>query len=263
MQKLLTLSLLALLLGCKDAFEYSPNQTFDRDSPFQLNLKNLKKLESHPADDTVTIAFIGDSQRFYNEVELFVQKVNRLDNIDFVLVAGDISDFGLLQELEWTNDRLQKLKAPYFAVIGNHDAVGNGHYTFERFFGPLNYSFTYQGYSFILHNTNGREYSGNNVPNLNWIQQEIDSSHSNYIIGVSHIPPYDGDFNKKLEQGYTTMLSKQPNFLLSLHGHTHRLADGYPYDDGVRYITAPHFESRSFIKLTLIKSKVQAEIINF
>ena len=255
--------ILLLLLGCGDRFEYSPNQTFDRDSPYHLNQHNLKKLHTQSHDDTVVIAFIGDSQRFYDEVKQFVQKVNASDEYDFILIAGDISDFGLLQELEWVNDKLKYLKRPYFTVIGNHDVVGNGNATFEYFFGPINYSFSYGDYTFILHNTNGREYLGNQVPDLNWLHQQLHDVSTPYTIGVSHVPPFDGDFNKKLELTYAALLKSQSNFLVSLHGHQHRFSDGDPYRDGVRYITAPHFELRSFVKLTLIGKKVMVEKIPF
>lgn len=255
--------LVVVLASCSDLLEYSPNQRFDENSPQGVNHQNYEKLMARPSDDTVTIAFIGDSQRFYDEVEKFVKKTNQHTDVDFVLVAGDISDFGLLQELEWVNDRLKKLNIPYFAVIGNHDVVGNGDPTFERFFGPLNYSFTYQGYKFILHNTNGREYIGNEVPDLPWLQQELKESVLFRTIGVSHIPPYDGDFNKKLESEYSQLLKNQPNFLISLHGHQHRYTDGFPYGDGIRYMTSPHFEARHFIKLKLINDTIITEVIAF
>src|SRR3990170_4010073 len=102
-----------IALSCSDMTEYSPNQIFDSDSPVNINRKNLDKLMALPGDDTLTIAFIGDSQRFYDEVELFVNKVNELRGVDFVIIAGDISDFGLLAEFEWVVTRLEKLNKPY------------------------------------------------------------------------------------------------------------------------------------------------------
>ncbi len=161
-------SCLMIAVAC-DALEFSPKQRFDRDSPVDLNQKNLQKLLAAPTDDTVTIAFVGDSQRFYNEVEPFVAKANTIPAIDFVLLAGDISDFGLLQEQEWIVRRLSKLRKPYFGVVGNHDLVANGEEVFERMFGPLNDSFVYGGIKFVSHNTNGLEYKHRRVPDLDLI----------------------------------------------------------------------------------------------
>lgn len=73
------------MMSCGDWLEYSPNQTFDHDSPQNLNQVNVEKLLTRiDTDDTVTIAFIGDSQRFYDEVELFVEQVNKMPDVDFV-----------------------------------------------------------------------------------------------------------------------------------------------------------------------------------
>src|SRR5688500_3569230 len=109
-----------IIAGCSDVHEYSPNQIYDSNSARELNMKNLVKLQSSVPDDTLTIVFAGDSQQFYDEVDLFVRKVNEIEGIDFTIIAGDISDFGLLQEFEWITERLNGLKKPYFGVIGNH-----------------------------------------------------------------------------------------------------------------------------------------------
>lgn len=179
------------------------------------------------------------------------------------MLAGDITDFGLLQELEWINDRLKNLNVPYFSVVGNHDVVGNGNATFERYFGPLNFSFSYKGYKFVLHNTNGREYREQNVPDLTWLENEFKDPTAAYVVGVSHVPPYDGDFNRNLEAGYAALVRDQSNFVVSLHGHQHRHTDGYPYEDGRRYITGHDFEDRMLLKLALKDTIVKKTIINF
>jgi 3',5'-cyclic-AMP phosphodiesterase len=167
-QLFLVLYSLVSLTGC-DQFEFSPNQNSDQTSPLNLNLLNAAKLRQSADDDTVTIVFSGDSQRWYDEQERFVNKVNTLSEVDLVLLAGDISDFGLLQEFKWVHKRLSGLHAPYIGVVGNHDLVGNGRAVFEKMFGPLNYSFVYRGIKFIAHNTNGLESPGQNVPDLNWL----------------------------------------------------------------------------------------------
>ena len=77
-----------LLTGC-GSFEFSPNQVSDKDSPRDLNSKNLIKLFANPTDDTVTVVFVGDSQRWYDQLDRFVEKVNTLDDVDLVLLAGD------------------------------------------------------------------------------------------------------------------------------------------------------------------------------
>jgi Icc protein len=111
-----------IILSC-DLLEYSPHQVFDRDSPSNINKENISKLLNTDCKDSLTFVIIGDSQRSYDEIEQFVKSVNQFNHIDFVIIAGDISDFGLLQELEWVHNRLKKLNVPYFTVVGNHDVT--------------------------------------------------------------------------------------------------------------------------------------------
>jgi 3',5'-cyclic-AMP phosphodiesterase len=254
----------ALTAGCDDFFEFSPNQTFDNDTPVGLNATNLERLNSLPPDDdTVTIAFIGDSQRFYDEVTRFVEKVNTIESVDFVLLAGDITDFGLLEEFEQIENIFSGLDKPYIGVIGNHDVLAKGEQTFERMFGPLNFSFVYDSIKFIAHNTNGREYPEGVVPDMTWLRSQFtDEPAVRNFIALSHIPPFDKDFDKTIEPAYTSLLFDH-HTLISLHGHIHTFKDGYPYNDGVRYMTSHSFDKRSFVLLKIAGGNVSYTIIDY
>jgi 3',5'-cyclic-AMP phosphodiesterase len=263
------LLLLAILLfftiqGCKEAFEFSPNQVFDHNSEVNLNAKNLEKLYAASGDDTITIAFVGDSQRFYDELDLFIDTVNGIPSIDFVLLAGDISDFGLLTEFELISDRLAKLEKPFIGVVGNHDVLAKGDEVFERMFGPLNFSFVYNDVKFIVHNTNSKEFEPGLVPDMAWIERQLVKTDSaKYAIGVSHVPPFSADFDEGLEAQYASLLQETPHFIVSLHGHIHEHRDGYPYNDGVRYITSHSFDLRSFVVLKIINGQVYKTIVDY
>lgn len=265
--KTITLLVIAGLsvIAC-DNFEYSPNQMHDRDTPRDLNRKNLERLSEDTPDDTVTIAFVGDSQRFYDEVEDFVAKVNTIPGVDFVFLAGDITDFGLLSEYEWINESFSRLTIPYIGVIGNHDVVGNGQGVFTRMFGPMDFSFVYDSIKFVVHNTNSREFYGERVPDIEWLRAEMKSEASSpfrHIVGVSHVPPTDGDFNPKLVQPYATLLATTPGFLVSLHGHIHRHTDHYPFNDGVRYLTSFAFNQNSFLLIKIVDGKIIKQEITY
>jgi 3',5'-cyclic-AMP phosphodiesterase len=265
MKKIIIVSVI-LLVGACNNFEFSPNQTFDRNSPRDLNAVNMARLAELPVDDTITIAFVGDSQRFYDQVERFVKKVNTISQVDFVLLAGDISDFGLLNEFEWVHKRLSKLAKPYIAVIGNHDVIANGENVFRRMYGPLDFSFVYDSVKFIIHNTNGREYPSREVPDLTWLEQELNAEPSDgvkHYIAVSHVPPTDGDFKQQLIEPYTALFRSTPGFLVSLHGHVHNHTDGYPFSDGVRYITSFSLDQPSFVLLKIKGNVILKEIIEY
>lgn len=263
-QLLTFLTILPLLTSC-DQFEFSPNQSFDHSSPSNLNAQNLARLRQNEEGDTVTVIFAGDTQRWYDEQERFVKKVNSLENVDLVLLAGDISDFGLLQEFKWVHKRLSALRVPYFGVIGNHDMVASGRQIFRQMFGPLNYSLVYGGIKFIAHNTNGLEAPGEPIPDIGWLAHELQNTeNADYLITVSHVPPFNAvEFGTESVKPYTDLLQNTPNLLLSLHGHVHQHQDFYPFGDKVHYMTSFSFGQSAFVLLQIYQGKVLKSIINY
>ncbi len=255
-----------LLSGC-NKFEYSPYQTFVPDMPRELNRQNMERLfsarDQHP-DDTVTIVFSGDSQRFYDQLRRLVDKVNTIPDIDFLVLSGDIADFGLLREYTWIYERLQDLNVPHICAIGNHDFTANNGLLYEKIFGEKNFSFTYKGYKFLIHDTNGREYNfDGNIPDIQWLENELRDSSASWFVGISHVPPFDADFDSKLEQPYRNLFASQPNFILSLHGHRHSTMDLFAYHDHVRYMVSNGVQQSEFVLLKLIQGKIIKELVPY
>lgn len=265
--KIFWIGLVLCVLGACEKLEWSPHQTDLNSLPKEVNATNLQRLKSqeNPEQRTIRIAFTGDSQRYYDEAEALVKKLNTMDAIDFVILAGDISDFGLQKEFEWIHDTFSKLKQPYFAVIGNHDYVGNGEKVYDHLYGPRNFSFVYKGVKFVFHDTNGRENRFNrSVPDLNWLANElnVDSTVSK-IIPVSHVQPYDADFDPALEEPYVNLLHTNKKINTSLHGHHHSSHDFYPYNDHVRYINSNALNKRTFLLLEITNGTLTKSLIPY
>ncbi|MBO2012591.1 metallophosphoesterase [Siccationidurans soli] len=245
---------LALLSGC-ELIEFSPNQTSTPAAYSDLTAKNMAALAQRPlaAGDTLRFVFTGDSQRFYSEAEDLVESVNQQPGIAFLVVAGDISDFGLGREMRWVHDKLKKLRVPYLTVVGNHDHAGNGRQVYQEVFGPLNYIFTYAGTRFIMLNTNGREYRfDGSVPNIGWLQQQLaDTVGVQRQVVINHVPPMDEDFDPQLEQPYVQALKAAPRVALALNGHRHDFGIDQPYGEGLTLINSYAFEKRRYVILTL------------
>lgn len=246
---------LLALTGCQ-LLEFSPNQAYVPAPERHQTSRNLARLAPAAATlatDTVRFVFIGDTQRFYDETEQFVTSVNQQRGIDFVLVAGDLSDFGLTREFRWVNQRLDRLRVPYLTVVGNHDVVGNGRAVYQHVYGPLNYSFLFRGTRFICLDTNGREYGfGRQVPDLPWLRQQLaDTAGARRTVVVNHVPPTDEDFDPALVSAYAAAVRSCPSLVLHLSGHVHRYTAAQPFHDGITYLTTYSLAKHRYHILTL------------
>ncbi len=245
--------------------EYSPDQIFDRNSYRDINAKNLSRLGNGIGDDTVRFILTGDSQRSRDETVEFCKKVNSMPGIDFVVLAGDISEFGVLKEMEWISRALTSLKPPYVAVIGNHDMTSRGRDVFLNMFGQLNYSFVYGGVKFVCHDTNGREYKFNGkVPDISWLNQELKPQGGvDSYVAISHVPPNSEDFDNQLKENYLNSFAKVPGILASLHAHTHNYDVFYPDDSGIPYLITGAMGGSEFLVIEIVNNKLSFERIFF
>ncbi|WP_192822494.1 metallophosphoesterase [Rufibacter sp. LB8] len=265
---LLLLFLLFSAIGCEELFEYHPNQVRLTASERNLTQKNLNRLQTQTPKDTLRLLVMGDTQRFYDATVDFVEKANSIPDIDLVVHLGDISDFGLSQEFKWVHDIMKRLKYPYLTVIGNHDMLGNARTVYQQMYGNFNYSVVYGHTKLVFIDTNGREYGFNGqVPDLTWLQQELqpapEATWSQAVV-LSHVPPFDGDFDQQLELPYHRTLAESKVVPLSLHGHRHGWMTETKYDDpSILYHVTTTVKKRGFTLLKLWKGGYQLERIDY
>ena len=235
---------LLALTSCK-RFVFHPNEV--RPDEKGLNAYNIQKIAQLDTTPAFNFILIGDTQRFYEELEDFVNHVNSIAGISFVVVAGDLVDFGLNKEFNWIASKFGKLNVPYVSVIGNHDMLANGRKIFNEMFGPENFSFFYGRNKFICLNTNSREVDFNGkVPDVNWLGQQLNDDAASNIFVVSHVPPFNVDFDNNLEPAYSALLAAQPKTRMSLHGHEHNFRVESPYPGGIPYVVTAATNDRSY-----------------
>ena len=195
-------ALMFLIIFLVSCIEYHPYEA----SPDETDLTkiNLDRLLANPDSDTLRFALIGDTQRFYDETDDFVDVINGYPRLDMVIVAGDLSDFGIEYEFELMHDLFDGLSMPYLTVIGNHDLVYNGQTVYEQMYGPMDYSFTFKKNKFIMINTNSREFGFNGrVPNISWLRKELSEvKDDEQAIIVSHVPADAPDFDPDLVEPF-------------------------------------------------------------
>ena len=258
--------LVAVLLSSCNVNEFSPNQKFNADSPTDVNAKEISTLPEKVAGSAIRIAVSGDTQRKYNEAQLFVDHINSRDDIDFVILNGDISDFGLLLEFQGIYKIYSGLKVPFISVIGNHDQLANGYDVYKRMFGQTNFTFNYGGVKFVCHDSNSREHGfDGTIPDLAWLRDNLKMENGiNNIVALSHVPPTDGDFDKNLEQPYEDLFNTTPGMLASIHSHQHSPDVIYRKNDtGIPFIITNAIVNRAYTIIDISNGQLHAQAEGF
>lgn len=253
------------LFSCRETFDYSPYAIHFGEEDKNIHAKNLIRLGATKTNDTITIAFTGDTHRFYDDLDDFTKSVNADSSIDFVIHVGDIADFGLPKQFEWSHSLLRKLHVPYFVVIGNHDLVGNGLRAYEEMFGQLNFSFIFDSTKFIFINTNSREFEFNGkVPDINWLDNELKpQSDFKTAIIVFHVPPYDNDFDPPLARPFYDCLSHYSHVMFSVHGHLHHHEVIFPDTASPPLINVYGVEHRKYNVIKIFNNDYRIETRRF
>src|SRR5690554_6378580 len=94
-----------------------------------------------PPVSSIKLALITDthvsSPENNEDMRRTVNDINGLDEIDFVIHAGDVTEFGSDAELVMAKDILDGLNIPLYIVPGNHDSnwSESGTNSFLRVFG--------------------------------------------------------------------------------------------------------------------------------
>lgn len=268
MKYLFIFSAIFLLVGC-DAFDYHPYDVRIKDKYKNTNEKNLKEIEKRcSGKKEIKFVLVGDTQRWYDETELFVKDINSRTDVDFVIHGGDVSDFGLKKEMEWVVDILSKLNIPYVTIIGNHDILGNGLSVYKTIFGDLNFSFIAGSNHFICLNTNALEFQYDvPVPDFLFIEKEIKRNTENQNITrtvvATHAQPFSEQFNNNVANVFHKYISEFKKMEFCLHAHTHELRDSALFKDNVRYIGCAAMNDRNYLLFTLNEDGYSYEIVYY
>ena len=108
----------------------------------------LLTLNLQAQEEPLRFAFLTDTHlalgsHSFSDLRLCIQDINKQDSLDFVILGGDITDFGTDEEIGAAKALLDSLRKPYYLVAGNHDAKWSesGCNTFKNVFGYEHFEF--------------------------------------------------------------------------------------------------------------------------
>lgn len=158
-----------------------------------------------------------------------VADINRMDDIAFVVLTGDITELGTDEEIALAKRILDSLDVPWYIIPGNHDTgwSESGGVTFSRVFGYDRFHFEHNGIVFIGCASGPYvRMSDGHIPRdaVDWLDSLVKTTDpSKPIVFLNHYP-----LDKDLDNWYEVIdRLKTRNTLAALcgHGHANRRLD--------------------------------------
>jgi outer membrane protein assembly factor BamB/calcineurin-like phosphoesterase family protein len=188
---------------------------------FSFSYGQTKIIFAHVSD-----THIG-SNNAAEDLRRTVQSINNDSALQFVIISGDITEFGSDKEIELAKQILDSLNKPWHIVPGNHDCnwSESGANTFKRVFGNETFYFKAGKYVFLgtACGPNMRMGPGQ-IPreNIVWLDSAINTVPINTpLIFVNHYP-IDNGLNNWFE-ALDRLKRKNIQLILCGHGHSNRL----------------------------------------
>lgn len=252
-----------LAAGC---VEYHPYDTRIA-GPTGMNARNIARIEREcEGRRTLRFAVISDTQRWYDQTEAAVKALNARDDIDFVLHAGDLADFGLRVEFERQRDMLNKLRVPYVALLGNHDCLGTGREVFRKMFGEFDTAFTAGNVRFVCVNTNALEFDNSQaVPDIAFMERECERfpDAAEKTVVAMHVKPFDDQFDNGTAGFFHDCVSRFPGLQFCVNGHGHNFIADDLFGDGIIYYMCDNIGKRTYLLFTIDDKGYEYEHIAF
>ncbi len=186
-----------------------------------------------------------------------VEDINNLNNVSFVVFTGDNINKQNPEYLKRFIRIVNKLKAPYYITLGNHDVFRNNGLSKQQYMDivknynllyptkRVNYVFKKKGYVFIIVDGSKEIIPNNNgyyrKDTLEWLDKKLTKYHRHPVVILQHfplIPPKDiKSYRTYQADVYLDLLKKHHNVIAVIAGHHH--INGETMQDGIYHITSP------------------------
>jgi predicted phosphodiesterase len=169
--------------------------------------------------------------------EGLVTKINEIDKLDFVIVAGDLVENGTAEQCAAMLGMLKKLKAPFHVTAGNHDPKSQtDRKDWEAAFGKdLNKTFEVNGWQVITFDSSDGTKSGNvavrkeQLDFLAGLPAKLDKNKPTFL--YTHFPLVPTTTNHLTNIDAALAPLKDLNLTAIFGGHFHGFSKGTPLKD--------------------------------
>ncbi len=159
-----------------------------------------------------------------------VEDINTNDSLAFVIISGDVTEFGSDSELLLAKEILDGLEKPWYIIPGNHDTKWSesGANSFRRIFGDEAFVFRQGGWLFLGTNSGPNMRMGpGQIPreNIVWLDSvlSVPSNRDMKVVSVNHYP-LDSGLNNWYELT-DRLKTLDTRLALCGHGHSNRVLD--------------------------------------
>lgn len=192
---------------------------------FAFNFLNAQTFKFAHVTDTHVGGATGEE-----DLRRTVKDLNTLKDIDFVILSGDITEFGADHELKLAKQILDSLSLPWYVIPGNHDGnwSENGANTFRSVFGGETFFFKHKGFMFLGTNSGpNMRMSPGQIPreNLVWMDSVFSANpdRNTPLIYINHYPQ-DSSLNNWFE-ALDRVKSRNVQLAFCGHGHINKVYD--------------------------------------
>ena len=222
--------------------------------PVRAGTDSGRRLLAPPERESFSVVLFGDrttgDASGLKVLRAAVRDTNLLDP-DFVMTVGDMVQ-GYTGKKRWLQQMreyqaiVEKLNAPWYPAVGNHDVYGGKNHPpgnenlFKEHFGPLYYSFDYRFAHFIVLYTDEKLSFSNKARDQNlsdeqmrWLKEDLASTKADQIFVIQHHPRwlYAGTNWPMVHE----MLRRDGRVVAVIAGHLHTWRDDGE-TDGIRYL---------------------------
>lgn len=255
---LLIVILFGLLVSCDKLTQYSP---YDANTKYSdINPTNIEEILSQQIpDDSLVFIAISDTHTDYSDLRASISSINKMEGISFVMVCGDITDWGLFSEFESYYHLIRRLNIPYVTLIGNHDYLSNGKLIFNKMFGSTSFYFDLGKYRMVIFDNVVWE-NENKAPDFDWFRQALNVPEGMTSIACYHIHPLDPQLANGYADKMREIIEENP-VILSIFGHGHDT-----WEETVnnrRYFMVPDVTLRSMAKITLANQTATIQLLSY